>query len=86
MMFDDDSAIDAAGTIFANWAHRETVMRQQARSPEPLHVQYAGGGNIIAQPDGSEVVFLAPLPADQSISIEVRVAVLGLEVRAGPVI
>lgn len=55
------TAEDFRGRVFLSWAGREMVMRQQAASVEPLHVQFAGEGMIVVQPDGLETVFHAPL-------------------------
>lgn len=43
-----DSVTDRAGRLLAKWAVREALLREQVASDWPLHVQYAGDGELVA--------------------------------------
>ncbi len=52
-----DSVTDSAGSVLASWAAREAVLRDEAATDWPTHVQYAGNGQLVVVHDGLEVVW-----------------------------
>lgn len=52
---------ERAGHVLASWAAREAVMRDEAGTDWPTHLQYAGAGMLAVLRDGQEVVWPAEL-------------------------
>lgn len=43
-----ESVTNDAGRALVKWAVREAMLREQVESDWPLHVQYAGDGQLMA--------------------------------------
>lgn len=44
----DSLTEEIAGRMLVSWAVREAMLREQVASDWPLHIQYAGDGELLA--------------------------------------